>query len=99
MTFTDIAPAIPLVAFAGLVAWFIIRGFRRIKVRPRVRNEFSSHDDDTRWVLGWNDKPDPVRPDQPIVYTGTARVHAIESRTVDAEVVSYEDERTRLVKR
>jgi hypothetical protein len=95
VTFTDIAPAIPLVAFAGLVAWFIIRGFRRIKVRPRVRDEFRSPDDNTRWVLGWNDKPDPVRPDQLTVYTGTARVHAIEGKTRDAEVVSDE----RLVKR
>jgi hypothetical protein len=99
VSFAEIAPALYLIAASGIVAGGIVLLFRQFGPRRKVSDEYISSEDHTKWVYVNGRKVPPIAPDQLAVYTGTARVHAIEGKVRDAEVVSYEDERTRLVRR
>lgn len=98
-TIVEYAPTALAIIAAGIFGVFIIAAFRAFGPRRKVSDDYRSQDEPTMWVLGWNRKPNPIRPDQLTVYTGSARLQITDGKTVEAEVVSYEDERTRLVTR
>ncbi len=95
----EFAPAIPAIAAGGVIAVGACLAFRRYgRRRWKVSDEFRSPDDNTKWVLGWNDPIAPIDPSQLIVYTGTARPRLPKGEPVEAEILQS-DELTRKLAR